>query len=222
MVHDTGYIVFEIPDSYKALANFDYSKIWEQHTFYFTQRTFERVLIASGLSIIDTQIYPYPYEDCLVSIGKKSLHNLNRVSVYSLDQDELSLGSNFGIAYPAKKEQTSAKLRTLSSRSGIAVYGSGHAAVAFINLLDVHAHFQFVVDDNPQKLGHYMPGSCLPIFDSSSLTSKNIGICLSTVNIEHQDRMIENNRQFLGKGGAFYSIFPETPETTLHEINSPR
>jgi hypothetical protein len=221
LVHDSGYIVLEVPDSYKALTNFDYSSIWEQHTFYFTKRTFERVLISSGLSIIDAQIYSYPYEDCLVSIVKKRSHNPTQTQLYSLDQDELSIGSNFGIAYPSKKEQTSSKLRTLSTSSSIAVYGSGHTAVAFINLLNLHPHLQFVVDDNLQKRGRYMPGSDLPIFDSASLTSTDVGICLSSVNIENRDRMIKNNRDFVNKGGSFYSIFPETPETILNKINPP-
>jgi hypothetical protein len=43
------------------------------------------------------------------------------------------------------------------------MFGADHLACTFVNLLGLKDVVRFVADDNPHKLGLFMPGSRLPI-----------------------------------------------------------
>jgi hypothetical protein len=71
-------------------------------------------------------------------------------------------------------------------------------------------HIEFIVDDNPQKRGLFLPGSGLPIVGSDALISEDIKLCLLSVHPQAEDRVIENNQGFTEHGGAFASMFPRS------------
>ena len=78
----------------------------------------------------------------------------------------------------------------------------------FINLMEIGENVEFVVDDDPNKQGLYMPGSLLPICDSTSLTERSIGLCLLALSPDSEREVIRKNGAFLEAGGRFASIFP--------------
>ena len=80
----------------------------------------------------------------------------------------------------------------------------------FINYFDLSKYIECVIDDNPNKIGLYMPGSKLYIYNSKALLEKNIGTCLLSLNPRNENKVIEKNSKFIKKGGRFYSIFSES------------
>ena len=48
---ESGIIIFEIPDISKMLNNGDCSMIWEEHIFYFTEKSFKIILEKFNLKI---------------------------------------------------------------------------------------------------------------------------------------------------------------------------
>jgi len=67
-----GYLVFEIPDCNYALKNFDYTTVWEEHTIYFTPRTFKQMFALHGLELIEMQTIPYVQEQSHIGIARLS------------------------------------------------------------------------------------------------------------------------------------------------------
>jgi hypothetical protein len=65
-----------------------------------------------------------------------------------------------------------------------------------------------VIDDNPHKLGLYMPGSKLPIVTSTELLKSDITLCLLSLNPIGQQKVIERNAAFVARGGRLPPIFP--------------
>ena len=80
----------------------------------------------------------------------------------------------------------------------------------FLNLMEIGEFIDFVVDDFPEKRGLYMPGSKLPIVGSQEMIGKDIRLCLTSLNMESEQKVIQKNQEFIESGGTFASIFPSS------------
>jgi hypothetical protein len=192
-VNPGGYILFEIPDAEKALDLCDYSMMWEEHVLYFTPATYRQAFAQCGLKLLLFESYPYTLENCLVGVAKIEDCQPEPIDL----KTELERGRMFAARLPAMRE----KYRKLPK--GLAMFGAGHLAVTFINLLGLKDHFRFCVDDNPNKRGRFMPGSKLPIVGSEAL--QDVRLCLMSVAVESEKKVIAKNQR---DGLQFASIFP--------------
>jgi len=63
-----------------------------------------------------------------------------------------------------------------------------------------------------------MPGSKIPIINSSALLDKKIGLCIFSLNAEIEDKIIRKNQEFTKKGGKFLSISPTSKYSIYAEL----
>jgi hypothetical protein len=80
-----------------------------------------------------------------------------------------------------------------------------------VNLYGLSDLIDWVIDDNPQKQGTYLPGSCLPVVSSSILQDRRIDFCLLALNPDHEAAVIASQPHFASRGGHFLSIFRCSP-----------
>ncbi len=209
LVKPTGYVVFEAPDCTRVLETLDYTTIWEEHILYFTPETFQNCFGFGGFSLARFECYPYPYENSLVGIVQPQMAATPALPSESVLENEKQRAQAFA-------QGLSQRRRTLNrffseyrqSRGKIAMFGAGHLACTFINLMGLKDTIEFVVDDHPRKRGLFMPGSRLPIYGSDMLIEENIKLCLTSLSPESEEKVIEKNQAFLNRGGKFASIFP--------------
>ena len=69
---------------------------------------------------------------------------------------------------------------------------------------------KFVVDDDGNKAGKFMPGSHLAIVGSQALLERDVKLCLFSVRPEIEEAVVNKNQTFLDKGGRTGSIFPKS------------
>jgi hypothetical protein len=198
LVKPGGYLMLEIPDCERALDSCDYSMLWEEHTLYFTPRTFCQSFSQCGLTLAWFECFPYTLENCLVGVA--------RIGQGESLPAEVAVELKRGRRFAEQLETQRLKYQSLPGK--IAMFGAGHLAATFINLLELKRRFEFVVDDNPHKRGRLMPGSKLPIVGSRTLVDRQISLCLMSVAVESEEKVIANNQEFLLAGGKFASIFP--------------
>src|SRR6202012_1199272 len=103
--------------------------------------------------------------------------------------------------FPRRRAQISSCLPSLAKEGKIAVFGAGHLAAKFINLLDLSPYIAFVADDHPKKRGLFMPGSRLPIKPSTALVEEEIQWCLLSLNPESEERVLKNLKPLFEIGG---------------------
>jgi hypothetical protein len=212
MIHDEGYIVWELPDCESALDKGDCTTVWEEHIHYFTSFTFKQMLENSGFNIIHYESVPYPLENSLVVITKKRkqvksniLLNDNAVDV------ENNRAYQFAQKVNERKKVIQLKLRKFKKSNGsIAIFGAGHLSVAFISIMGIADLVDFVIDDNPHKKGMIMPIGNIEILGSDSLYSRKVNLCLLGLNPQNQPKVIANHIPYTENGGKFASIFPGT------------
>ncbi len=209
-VKDDGYIVWEIPDCERALDSGDCTMVWEEHVYYFTNFTFKNFLHECGFSIKHYESVNYPLENSIIAIVKKS-----KVQPYTVNnnlvQYEVDRAKKFVELLENRKVNIKNKLLSIFNKHGkLAIFGGGHLSVAFISILELQDLISYVVDDNANKIGMYMPIGMIPIIDSKSISEKGISICLLALNPVSHDLVIDNNKDFIENGGKFMSIFPGT------------
>jgi len=218
LVNPGGYVVFEVPDSVRALDCLDYSMVWDEHTFAFTPETLGMALEFGGFEVVFLHSYPSTHENSLVAIGK-AVESPKTDGLSPADlKTEVARARRFVASHPeAKRERRAFFSKVVEEEGAVALLGAGHLAAAFLNLFDVAEFFTIAVDDNPEKQGLFMPGSRIPIVPSTQLIEKNIRLCLMTVRPEVEKRVLENNREFCEGGGRLGSIFPESDYSIFKE-----
>jgi SAM-dependent methyltransferase len=203
-----GYLVVEVPDCSRAFDGRDYTTIWEEHTLYYTPDTFRQGFLRSGLDVVRTENYPYPFENSLVAIARRGAGAAALAGGTDLEY-ERRRGRTFGEAFPSQRERVRRFLETYRRDKGrIVLFGAGHLAVTFLSVFGVEDLVDAVIDDNPNKRGMFMPGSRLPIVGSSALADRDISLCLLSLNPIGEEKVMANNRAFVERGGTFASIFP--------------
>jgi hypothetical protein len=187
----------------------DYTTIWEEHTLYYTADTFRHGLSVAALDIVRMENYEYPFENSLVAIATSNGMGGVASPPAAAVERERQRGITFGRSYAAYRERVRRFVGEYRrSRGRIALFGAGHLACTFVNLFEVGEWMECVIDDNPHKLGLYMPGSKLPIVTSTELLKGDITLCLLSLNPIGQQKVIERNGAFVARGGVFASIFP--------------
>ena len=211
LVNPTGYIVCEIPDCAAPFELLDYTVLWEEHSLYFSEATLRQCLMAGGFHIEAVQKYPAPYEIAIVAIARPAPVGES----FAKTSAKSGPARAFAEAYPGRRQLLHTLLGEWRHDGKIALFGAGHHAAMFTNLLGTADQIEFVVDDNPHKRGLRMPGSRLPIVGSEELMAGQIKLCLSSLGAGSEQKVLQKLRGFLERGGAFASIFPTTPHAAL-------
>ncbi len=207
LVSPSGYIVFEVPDCTRQLQSRDYGMLWEEHILYFTPVTFRNSFLLTNFSLDYYERNSYPVENALVAITKPIEREECAARITDTIVRELEMGNSYGQGFSkyAEKLQRHLKRYTDSNRR-VAIFGAGHLSCMYINLMKIKDYLEFVVDDNPNKKGLYMPRSRLPIVGSHSLIDENISLCLLCLSPESEAKVIQKNQAYIKGGGTFVSI----------------
>jgi len=201
--------MFEVPAAEKMIAAADHALLWEEHVAYFTAATLERFFAAAGVPAKLSR-HPYALEDSLVAVVRNSPGGTAAGATADAAEIEASqaLGKQFA-GLRAGYQRELAAWRAQHQR--VALFGAGHLALKFVNLYGLSDLIDCVIDDNPQKQGTYLPGSCLPVVSSSVLQDAGIDFCLLALNPDREAAVIASQPQFTARGGHFLSIFRCSP-----------
>lgn len=203
-----GYIVIEVPDCARAFRNHDITTVWEEHPIYFTPESLRRVVEMSGFRVVNFLSYPYAFEDSLVAIVQANGAASQQASSLPARQETMQA---YATAFPGMRQRMGDFLAEFTRDQGpVALFGAGHLACTYVNLLGIGSRLSFIVDDNPQKQGLSLPGSRLPILGSQALMEQGIKLCLLSLSPELEEKVIAKNHAFVESGGIFASIFPES------------
>lgn len=209
LVRSGGCILIEVPDASKIIKYQNYALIWEDHFSYFTEETIVELVEYCGLDVVEIQRYTYAYEDVLTLIlrvpSRKPL--LGHCFPPMADQNIARL-SEFGRGFDLCKVIINQRLDSLlNSGKRVAIFGAGHHAAKFVNFFCLETKLDFVVDDNSQKAGMFMPGTDLQIRTSIELQESMVSVCLSTLNPSSEEKVRIALLSYFEAGGIFLSAF---------------
>ncbi|MGH2509534.1 MAG: methyltransferase domain-containing protein, partial [Ktedonobacteraceae bacterium] len=194
-----GY--FEVPNGETLFRDLNIWDLNYEHVSYFSTASLCRVLLEAGFAV--RRVDP--------AFG----HQYLDVEAVAEPRDAgAPLAETFN-AFPALFAHTIAFWRKRLSewrrtRQKVVLWGAGAKAVSFLNMLGVHANegIDFVVDVNPRKAGHYIPGTGQRIVVPGFLRRYQPD-WIVVMNPEYQDEVGAQLRS-LNVGGA---VVPSVPAT---------
>lgn len=210
LLNPGGYFVIEVPDSSKILENSNHAFIWEEHISYFTENSLKNLANKVGAYVYEFLRYSYPEEDSIIislqfNVRPKLSYEKTTASHI---KDSFESLSKFCESFYSRKNYWQTYLHGLRiNNKKIALFGAGHLAVKFINFYELGEFFECVIDDNPNKIGLFMPGSNLEIVSSSQTLSKNISVIVSTLNMATFNKISKKFEAFLVRGGEIVQAF---------------
>ena len=79
-----------------------------------------------------------------------------------------------------------------------------------MNINRLASQLEFIADDHPQKLGHFLPGTTLSILPVSAIRKTRADLCLLGVMSEVEPKILERLEDFRRQGGEVVSIYPQS------------
>ncbi len=203
-----GNLIFEIPDSKKSLRQGDIAMLWEEHPTYFTKKSVYKAFQSIGYNVENCKLYNYPQEDALVIRVKKK--RKNQKSLIFRDNGEEKLGKFFIKKFLDNKKKLEIFLKKqIKRKQKIAIFGAGHRSVIYYHANKLSSYIDYILDDDKNKRNYFFPGTNLKIKPSSVLLKNKIGICLLSVSINKEKKIVNKLKKF-NKDILFYSISPDS------------
>ena len=190
LVCDDGYIVIEVPDCEKSLQKSDYAMLWEEHLLYFTENSLKNLFLKYGFKIEYFERYNYSYENVLIFILKKNNYSNQKNILYKNPKINFNLKK-----LRDDRRHIYKKIQKISSQGyKICLFGTGHVACVFVNLLKLNNLIDLVVDDDFKKSGMYLPNLSLKIKKTSTLKKFDKLFIILGVNSESEKKIIKKFR----------------------------
>lgn len=95
-----------------------------------------------------------------------------------------------------------------SNGSELAGYGAARGGTLLITHFNLAQYLEYLVDDNPSKLGLYSPGDHLPILASDALYERRPDAVMILAWV-HWKAIVKNHQRYVDEGGRFVVAYPE-------------
>jgi len=179
LLKDGGYFAFEIGYFREVLRTGCFDTIYHEHLDYHHAGPLARHLCALGFDLLDLSVNSVQGGTLRLLLKKTGNGVIAEQAQNFLDVEKQSVlyDEEFLINWPRKIESSMVELKKLLSNEAsrgarIAAYGAPTKATLLTKLAKLGVtEIAFVVEDNPHKVGRFLPGSCIPIHLTSELIS---------------------------------------------------
>ena len=197
-----------------AINMFDY--IYHEHFSYFSVKVLKDLLERSGLELI--HVSPQSSKGGSIRAIAQHLGSErkpdNSVDVFIAKEKEdkihnIKTYTNFAKRINEKKDSLVEFINHLKAENKIIVgYGASVSTTTLLHHFGIGDYLDYIVDDNTIKQGLFSPGYHIPVHPSEKLYSNKPDYVL-ILGWQHQDSIINRNKNFLKNGGKFIIPLPE-------------
>lgn len=208
-----GYAVVEVAHLLPMALDGIYEFIYHEHMCYFSLHSLIAALQLHDLSLVDVAQVPTQGGSlrCWIRAGSWPASD----AVASLLEREASAGLTDGTLlreFAARVERVNTIVSDvvggLSARGRrIVGYGASARAVTLLAQSGVAGQIGWIVDDNPRKVGFYLPGHAIQVVDRSRLTTREADYCVLFA-WNYEPDIVAATRDFAAAGGRYIVPFP--------------
>lgn len=178
LLKPAGVATFEFPHLLRMVRECQFDTAYHEHYSYLSLGSVQRIFAANGLQVIDVEQLPTHGGSLRVYAQRQGGPHTPSPAVADLLTTERSAGmeappfyANFqSEALRIKRELLSFLLQAQRDGLKVAAYGAAAKGNTLLNFAGVRPDLlPYVVDLNPAKQGHCMPGSRIPIVNEAHL-----------------------------------------------------
>ncbi len=214
---EEGVLSIECPHLLRLILGAQFDTIYHEHYSYYSLHSATNVLARHGLRVFEVEELSTHGGSLRMLICKnESSHQLDG-SVQQVLENERAIGLHDVTTYPAFGERVRGiqdGLRSFlqaekASGRKVVAYGAAAKGNTLLNSAGVdQGLIDYVVDKNPHKQNHFLPGSHLPVHDPQKLfADKPDTILILPWNIA--DEVIEQLAEARSWGASFVTAIPE-------------
>lgn len=216
LIKDQGVVSVEFPHLLRLMAEVQFDTIYHEHFCYLSLLAVERVFAAHGLRVFDVQQLPTHGGSLRVLACRKDAAHAEGLGLAEVRADEAAAGLDTDAAYqgfdPKVRAVKAALLAFLNQAKAegkrVAAYGAAAKGNTLLNYCGVTDDLiDFVVDRNPHKQGHLLPGSRIPVLGPEALLeAKPDYVLILPWNLKSE--IMRQNAEVSAWGGKFVVPIP--------------
>lgn len=211
LLSQSGVLFIDVPDFEPALGLGDCSMLWEEHVSHFTASTLANLISAHGFEPASIRKYNFSGGTLAVASMRKSAASDTsnaKAEIPNIVQRANQFESSANL-YGARINAALNRVR--AKGFGTVMYGVGGRGCIAANVHGFGDKIDFVVDDQPERIGKFMPGACLPIRPTANLIEVDWPqICVLAVGNENESKVKERLLKSARSPIKFASIFGPT------------
>ncbi len=218
LLKPTGVATFEFPHLLNLLRFNQFDTIYHEHFSYLSIIALESVFERCGLAIFDVETLPTHGGSLRVFVQHIDSGTQPVCPGYhTVREEEISAGLNTRQPYlefsrnaeAVKNRFLQFLLEAKASHQSVAGYGAAAKGNTILNYAGVKPDLlPYVVDQNPAKVGKYLPGSRIPILDVSVLQERKPDVVI-IFPWNLIDEIVEQYACIGEWGGRFATFIPE-------------
>ncbi len=212
-----GTVTIEFPHVLQLLEQNQFDTIYHEHFCYFSLLSAEAIFAAHGLTIFDVdELWTHGGSLRIYARHTSGDDRPVTAAVRHLHAKEQAAGLDDITTYTRFEEQVRETKRQLltvlidAKRSGkrIAAYGAPAKGNTLLNYCGIREDFiDFAVDRNPYKIGRFLPGTRIPVFDPQRLDDEQPDLVL-ILPWNLTDEIVEQLSHIREWGGQFIVPIP--------------
>lgn len=211
-----GIFFFEVQYLLDVIEKMLIGTIFHEHMSHHSVKPMIRFLENFDLELIDIKRVPIQHGSLIGAVQHKggcykvkstvkemieleNLHNL----------DKLETLKNFSDQLLKLKEETNLLVTHFKdTNSSVAGYGAARSGQTLISQYGFDGVIEYILDDHPQKVYKYPAGEGIQVLPTEELYKRmpDYTVILAWV---HSDKIVQNNQEYLDKGGKFVILSPE-------------
>lgn len=210
-----GLFVFEVSYLLDVIDKVLLGAVFHEHLSYHAVKPLVAFMKRNGMKLIDVERVPIQGGSLICTAQHRGGARPIAPAVgelVALEDSRHVVSDEFFAPFRATIAEAKAGLSTLMADirargEHVAAYGAARGGTFITYLFDLGPYIEYIVDDDPQKIGRFSPGWHLPVVPVSELRGRKpeYVVVLAWV---HSKAIVENNKNYLEAGGRFITFFP--------------
>lgn len=217
MLAPDGVFVFESQYLLDIIDGVLIATIFHEHMSHHSVKALTIFFDRHNMELIDVVRVPIQHGSLIGTVQIKGARRPVCDSVMKLldleeqrGLDKIETLKQFGEKVRHLRERTSKLVSEWKkNKLSVAGYGAARSGPTLISQLGLTGAINYIVDDHPQKVNKYSSGDGIKILPTEELCKRMPAYTVILAWV-HADKIIENNQEYLNKGGHFVVLCPET------------